>query len=252
MLCSGVTLIMHIAPQLFPKDKNTEKFLMKFYKEALHVQMYKLEMLTQATMYPECFSLFHPNTQLDNAVYYYTDEACTQMEASVIDWASMTGQPFLISLASNLLSGSEPTMLEEYYNQILGTFVDTYHEAGGSKRLDLDTVKTIVFLGFADTCSGIMGFTRIIQNNLPPQDPRWKQFKDRWDPAINDNYVRRATIAQCNHVLEAWCSEKLDLYGHFKRWLRRNDKILVKRDLPKPMVPNPPPPKVEPKVKAKK
>merc|ERR1711920_439908 len=115
------------------------------------------------------------------------------------------------TMATNLMSGAEPPMLEEYFDQICRTFVDAYHEAGGGQRLDFELVRTIMKLGMADNCSGIMGFTRIIQNNLPPQDPKWKQFKDRWDPEINDSYVRRATIAQCNHILECWNSKKLNL-----------------------------------------
>eukprot|EP00406_Dinophysis_acuminata_P006434 CAMPEP_0179233062 /NCGR_PEP_ID=MMETSP0797-20121207/12178_1 /TAXON_ID=47934 /ORGANISM="Dinophysis acuminata, Strain DAEP01" /LENGTH=661 /DNA_ID=CAMNT_0020940195 /DNA_START=54 /DNA_END=2040 /DNA_ORIENTATION=+ len=249
MLCSGVTLLMHVCPQLFPKEKVTKQFLMRLYKEALHVQLYKTEIQWFACQYKECFSLMHPNTQLDNGIYYYTDEACTNMECSIIDWAAANGGPFLMGIASNLLSGAEPRMLESHFHDIVRALLDSYWEAGGSRRLTHEYVSTTIKLGMADATSGLMGFTRIIQNNMPPHDPRWKKFKDRWDPEINDNYVRRATIAQCNHLLESW-DGKLDLYGNFKQWLAANERILVKKPMEEPRCPDPPR-EPAPKAKAK-
>jgi len=250
MLCSGVSLVMHIAPQLFTKQMTDSKFLMKFYKEALHVQIFSQEISAYSTQYPELHAPTHPNSQVDNALYYYTDSECKNMEALLIDWACIGGMPFVMPLSNNLVSGAEPRMLEEHFDDIVGAWVDAYHEAGGSQRLDFKLVSTMVKLGMCVGAGGLMGFTRIIQNNLPPLDPMWKSFKDRWDPRINDNYVRRATIAQCNHVLEAWMSKKLNMYGTFQQWLKDNQDILIKKDVPDPAVPSPPRgPK--PKAKAK-
>merc|ERR1711879_261095 len=166
------------------------------------------------------------------------------------DWASMTGMPFLMPLSSNLLSGSEPRMLEVHFDNMVKAFLDGYHGSGGSRRLDFDLISTCMKLGMCDAASGMMGFTRIIQNNLKPSDPKWKQFKDRWDPEINDNYVQRATVAQCNHVLDSWSSKKLNLYGSFKQWLKDNARLLLKKDIPKPVMPKPPP-DLKAKAKAK-
>jgi len=193
-----------------------------------------------ATQYPELISLTHPNTQLDNALYYYKDEACTQMEALIIDWAAVGGFPFFTTMGSNLLSGAEPKMLEDHLSDLCKMWVDTYRAEGGSSRIDFTLCETIIKLSMCGACLGLAGFLRVIQNNVKYESKKWLEFRDRWDPQINDYYVRRAAIAQMNHAFECWMSRKLRLYDTFTEWLRENSDLVISKPRLTAELPGPP------------
>merc|ERR1712194_562156 len=216
---TGLQLLMHVSPQLFEPAMRDRKFY----------QMY---------------ALMHCNTQLDNALYYYTDDACTNMECFIIDWAAVMGCPVIAPLASNLTSGAEPKMLEEHLPDIVKMWVETFHAEGGSRKVTIPIVDRMIRLSMGGAVIGLMGFLRTITANLPVTSKLWKDFSSRWDTRINDFYVRRAAIAQFNHALECWMSPKLKLYRTFTEWLRENKALVLKKEKLKPFLLPPAPPKM--------
>jgi len=236
---TGVDLVLHVAPQLFEKEHSDPKFLKKLMTEVLHLNQYGAELTSYSTRYPQLVSLAHANTQIDNAVFWFTSEDCTEMDCSLVDWAATIGTPIFAPLGSNLMGGAEPRMVEEHISNLANIWVDSYHENGGSKIITAEIAEEGLKLSMCTAVAGLLGFNRVVISNVPKKDPRWKKFKDRWCPEINDYYVRRAAIAQTNHTLGCWSSKKLNLYGAFKKWLQEYEEILVPRppyqpDLPKP------------------
>jgi len=226
---TGVDFVMYIAPQLFAKEVRDPKFLLRMLQEQAHVVQHSVEIDTYLVQYPELNCLFHPNTQLDNAFYYYKDEACTQMEAGVFDWGGAKGMPYIASMAGNLLSGAEPAMLDEHQEDVVRAWVDEYHASGGSERLTYELISTSVKLAQVSQLNGTMGFITNLLKDQPRTSPLWKQVPSRFCPEIEDNYVRRALVGQIDHVLHAWYSKKRSLYGAFLKWTQDNGDIIFPR-----------------------
>merc|ERR1711944_21886 len=84
----------------------------------------------------------------------------------------------------------------------------------------------VMKLSMAMSVTGALGFLTVMFENIPKKDPRWQQFKSRFDTEIADNYMRRASIWPVNHVMFAWRSEKLALYATFQKWLKDNERLL--------------------------
>merc|ERR1712194_998758 len=115
---------------------------------------YQVEMQVWST-WPELYALMHCNT----------DDACTNMECFIIDWAAVMGCPVIAPLASNLTSGAEPKMLEEHLPDIVKMWVETFHAEGGSRKVTIPIVDRMIRLSMGGAVIGLMGFLRTITAN---------------------------------------------------------------------------------------
>lgn len=228
-LMGGVDFVLNVAPQLFGKEIADPKFLLKFMEDMMTIASFYPEQLSYCTQMPELFSLFHPNVQLDNGFYYYVDDECTQMEAGIFDWGGAMGMPFLQSISNNVQNGAEPNMLDEHEEDLIRTWLDTYHECGGGRRLTYKIVYTCWKLYQCSSIPGSLGFIKLILRDVPPQSPFWKSVPSRFCPDIEDNYMRRAIVGQIDHSLEAWRSKKRKLFATFEQWRLEHRSVLFGR-----------------------
>jgi len=206
----GETFIRETAPHAFPAKYVSKDHLDRFFAEARELSHYGREMSWYTSLFPEYFSLAHPNAQVDNAFYWRSDG---EMQCGLLDWGSTLHMSMPQCLAGGWM-GAEPEFMDEHEEKLIDAFLKEYEEVTGAK---LDRYQFYLVFKLSQGFM-LFGCFANVQWCLRLIDkPGWKLVKDRFDKRIDATFLLRCYFVQIEFFLGMWM--KRSPYPYWQKWM---------------------------------
>jgi hypothetical protein len=189
-------------PQLLPTELRSSAFLEEFSAAAPLVLQHEQEIRTYLNGNPEYVALCHWNLNPDNA-WFWTDDA-GEIHAGLLDWGSV-GQMNVAQAFFGLTCSAETDFLNEHKRELMAQFVAGYRAHGGPiitlGELALLYKLSVAVLGIA----WILDAPSIVEGQIPDLG----KVRDRYDPALTDDFLARAQLQILTVFLNEWLKDDI-------------------------------------------
>lgn len=191
-------------PGLFPDNLGSPSFLEAFAADARTVLTKELAIRNHLNAAEDLIALCHWNMNVDNA--WFWRDADGALQVGLLDWGAVS-QMNLAQAFYGMTCAAETDFLNTHRDDLIKLLVTEYNAHSGPH------IDPRNFLNMYKLAVGVLGVAWMLDAPaiIAREIPDYRAIRDRFDPALRDNFLARAQMQILVILLNEW--RALDVGG---------------------------------------